>query len=109
MLSSEYKSWIIPGASKGEFLDEYTQDYDILPFRFWYGKAPEGGIGVINRSLPCVFLKCSLENDYYRAIIENTAHLYQARLLQYQRSNTDKISPKKYIYFEGVIGIESEG
>jgi len=103
MLSSEYKSWVIPDVNKGEFLNEYTQDYDILPFRFWYGKSKR--IGVIDDKLPSVLFNCNSVDDFFRAIVENTDYLYKARLLQYQKSNVAKLSPKKYTYFEGVIKI----
>jgi hypothetical protein len=105
MLSREYKTWVIPPRVKGKFLDEYTQDYDILPFRFWYGRAPRAGIGAIDKNLPGIFLECNLKDNRYRAIIENTDSLYRGRLLQYQKSNADKISPQKYTYFEGVIRV----
>jgi len=103
MLSSEYKFWVIPDINKGEFLNEYTQDYDILPFRFWYGKSKR--IGVIDDKLPSVLFNCNSVDDFFRAIVENTDYLYKARLLQYQKSNVAKLSPKKYTHFEGVIKI----
>ena len=105
MLSPEYKTWVIPGLGKGEFLNEYTQDYDILPFRFWYGTPVHKEIGVIDKNLPCIFLQCKLKDDSFRAIVENSDYLYKARIIQYQKSNIVKLSPKKYTYFKGVIKV----
>ena len=109
MLSSEYKVWIIPDVNKGDFLNEYTQDYDISPFRFWYGKSDQIEIAAPDVNLPSVLFKCICKDKFFRAIVENTDYLYKARLLQYQKSNIVKLLPKKYIYFEGVIKIGLEG
>lgn len=106
MLSSEYKTWLISNINKGEFLDEFVHDYDILPFRFWYGKPDNRQISVESENLPSILFKCNLEDKFFRAIIENTDYLYKARLLQYQKSNVVKLLPKKYTYFAGEIKIE---
>lgn len=107
MLSSEYKNWQIPGLNQGEFLDEYTQDYDILPFRFWYGKSESQGIKATAAGLPVVWFKPTLKNELLRMITENTDYIYKGRLLQCQKSNAEKLPIKKYPYFTGVIKIES--
>jgi len=106
MLSKEYKEWIVPNVRKGEFLDEFTNQYDISPFRFWYGKINENGLVVTKSELPNFSVRLKDRDDSYRTIIENTDSLYKARLLQYQRVNTDELPPKKYKYFEGLIQIE---
>jgi len=107
MLSSEYKNWIIPGFHQGEFLDEYTQDYDIIPFRFWYGKSRE--IGAKAKILPKIIFKSDMKDGVSRAIVENTDYFYRARLLQYQKTNSCNLLPGKYLYFKGVAEIEPEG
>jgi len=103
MLSSEYKNWIVPNFMQGNFPDEYTQDYDILPFRFWYGETRQ--IIADAENLPQVIFKNNLEDRTFRAIVENTDYLYRARLLQYQKANIYSIKPGKYLYFEGEIEI----
>ncbi|MCM8763730.1 MAG: hypothetical protein NC927_01420, partial [Candidatus Omnitrophica bacterium] len=85
MLSNKYKEWIVPHLIKGNFSEEFTADYNILPYRFWSGKVKEG-IGVINEILPEILFRINLGNPLI-AVIENTDDLYCARLLQYQKSN----------------------
>jgi ABC-type polysaccharide/polyol phosphate transport system ATPase subunit len=106
MLSSEYKTWLISGIAKGELIDEFTQDYDILPFRFWYGISGKQGIMATSDILPNINFICNLKGESIRGLIENTDYFYKARLLQYQKSNTIKLLPKKYTYFTGKIKIE---
>lgn len=105
MLCSQYENWIVSKSGCGNFLNEYTQEYDILPFRFWYGKAKE--IVAKAEILPRVCFQNDTEGEELRAIIENTDDLYHARLLQYQKANTCKMLPGKYPYFRGVIKVES--
>ena len=106
MFLSEYKTWGIPGICKGEFIDEYTQDYDILPFRFWYGKSDQIEIKASDANPPSILFKCNQKDGHFRAIVENTDYLYKARLIQYQKSNhIAKLSPQKYTLFEGAIKI----
>jgi len=106
MLTCGYKNWVIPDSNKGIFLDEYTQGYDILPFRFWYGITDE--IASTGKGLPKLIFKNSLKEKAIRGIVENTDYFYQARILQYQKTSLDKLSPGKYPYFKGVITIEPE-
>ena len=103
MLSSVYDSWSIPNASQGKFIDEYTANYDILPFRFWYGKSSEITASALD--LPKVSFKNNLKDSDLRAIVENTDSLYRARLLQFQKSIAVGSEIKKYRYFEGVVKI----
>ncbi len=104
MLCPEYKNWIVPGLSQGEFLDDYIQDYDISPFRSWSGK--RNALEAISRNLPKVIFKCGLKNDNLRAVVENTENLYRSRRIQYQKTNSHKLVPGKYLYFKGAIEIE---
>lgn len=103
MLSSEYKNWIIPKFIQGEFLNEYTDSYDIIPFRFWYGKA--GEITVVSDDMPEVSFRSNMDNAIFRAVVENTDDLYRGRLLQYQKANSDTIKAGKYTYFKGGIEV----
>jgi len=107
MLNSGYTSWLIPGVNQGDFLDEYTGQYDILPFRFWYGGVPKGGICVKGKSLPEVIFQYPEEDDSVRAVIENSDSLFQARLLQFQKSDGFNLA-KKAVFFRGLIKIESK-
>ena len=106
MLCPQYKEWAASDCVHGDFLDEYTKKYDILPFRFWYGKA--GEIAAEAKALPKICFKNDMKKDDMRAIIENTDSLYQARLLQYQKVNIHKILPGRYPYFKGRIKIEPQ-
>ena len=103
MLSSAFKSWRTTDSSQGDFLEEYTQDYDILPFRFWYGQAER--LEAIGDSLPKIVFRRERGYTFLKGIVENTDSLYRARLLQYQKTNTEKQSPRKYSFFKGVIEI----
>ena len=105
MLFPAYRNWEIPGIAKGELSDEFTQDYDILPFRSWYGMLKEGkGISMTSDTLPSVDFVCNLKDNAIRGLVENTDNFYKARLIQYQRTNT-KASTGKCRYFQGVIKI----
>ena len=108
MLSSQYKSWGIPDLIKGEFLDEFTEDYEVSPYRFYYGKVDEIGFGVTDKRLPSILFKIEgKKDDSFRTVIENTDCLYKARRLQYQRAKVaKKMLPEKYKYFEGTIKVE---
>ena len=108
MLCPEYKSWLaVSGLHKGEFLEEYTQDYDILPFRYWSGNASRG-ISASGENLPSVLFKRSLKEKHVKAIIENTDYLYKARLLQYHKANIKALLPGQCPYFEGIIKVKSK-
>lgn len=110
MLDSKYRSWKVPGIIEGNFLDEYTADYDIFPFRFWYGCLDGEGLGAISENLPAVFFSCNKKDGDCRGIVENSDHLYKGRLLQYQKSFSKIIPPGTYDYFEGIIKVkDSQG
>lgn len=104
MLSSEYKNWIIPGINQGEFLDEYSRDYDLSPFRFWYGKTK--AIRAKAARLPKILFKRDTKDEHLRAVVENTDNTYQARRILYQKADNRKLLPGKYPYFKGLIEIE---
>ncbi|MGE4358163.1 MAG: hypothetical protein AB7E08_06430, partial [Candidatus Omnitrophota bacterium] len=108
MLSKEYKNWTIPGIGIGinDFPEEFTQDYDILPYRCWYGIPKKEGIMATGNNLPNIIFRPESESVSLKAIVENTDYLYQARLFQYQRSNMGKLFPHKYRFFSGIIEIK---
>lgn len=106
MLINGYYDWEAVGIIKGRFCDEFTHGYDILPYRYWYGKPQQNGIMVIDKTFPDIVFRPDMEDDSLRAIVENTDYLYQARLLQYQKSNIGKLSPQKYCFFAGIIEIK---
>lgn len=108
MLCPRYRSWIVSDAIRGQFLDEYTEDYDILPFRFWYGRPEKDGIAAVDEEFPKISFSCGLQDNSFTGIVENTDFLYKARLIQYQKSNKTNLSIGKYLYFEGAIKLESE-
>jgi ABC-type polysaccharide/polyol phosphate transport system ATPase subunit len=105
MVIPEYKAWQVPSGISGVFVDEFTDDYDILPYRFWCGKPAEGVIAAQDEKLPGILFLNKIAGGDFRGIIENTDSLYKARLLQYQRAYMAKISPGEYTYFEGEIKI----
>ena len=104
MLLPGYKKWIAPNSAQGEFIDDYTKAYDILPFRFWYGKADK--LSAFAETLPRVTFNCSGSQNETRGIIENTDSLYEARLLQYQKINQSEVNQGERQYFKGVIEIK---
>ena len=105
MLCSKYKTWRAPNDIRGTFLDEYTQQYDILPFRFWYGKAREIAAQPDSDALPEISFGNDTSREDIRAIIENTDTLYKARLIQYQKENIADSLPGERPYFKGTIKI----
>lgn len=105
MLSDGYCDWSVPAGAgpKGKFSDEFTEDYDILPFRFWYGPADAleaGGDG-----LPRIAFRSFSPGGFLKGLVENTDSLYRARLLQYQKANAGKLKTGKYPLFKGVIEV----
>ncbi|MDD5119809.1 MAG: ABC transporter ATP-binding protein [Candidatus Omnitrophica bacterium] len=109
MLSCEYKNWqVAAGQSPNIFPEEYTQDYDILPFRLWYGKPAEAGLILIGNGVPQVKFLSQTSDEAIRGIIENTDYLYHARLMQYQKTGTSKLPAGSYPYFDGIIKIGND-
>lgn len=104
MLSNKYKKWAVTGLNQGEFCDEYTRDYDILPFRFWYGPGDTLEAGA--DSLPRIIFRNTSGEKALKAVVENTDYLYEARLLQYQKADNLKMRPGRYPYFKGLIKVE---
>jgi len=104
MLSSRYKNWQAGDSSQGEFADEFTSSYDILPFRFFYGRVFD--IKAKGQNLPRVIFKNKTDDDSFRAVAENTDSLYQARLIQHQKTGRFKSLSEKSLYFKGEIRVE---
>jgi hypothetical protein len=89
-------------------MDDFTLDYDILPFRYWYGEAIGKELVVAEKGLPTVIFSNENPDQMPRALIENSDYLYHGRLLQYQKYNNKLLIPKKHLYFSGVIKIEDK-
>ncbi len=104
MLIKDYNFWSSFNGCHGDFRDGFTQDYDILPFRFWSGKTEQ--LCAVDKIFPKIIFLNSLAADPVNGIIENSDNLYQARLLQYQATPAVSLSAGKYPYFTGVIRIE---
>lgn len=106
MLIKEYKKWAAGTLAKGDFLDEFPADYDILPFRYWYGLVENAGLKVWQPGLPEVIFTNTMGNRMPKGLLENSDRLYDSRVLQYQRYNGSMLVPGKYAYFSGLIKIE---
>ncbi len=108
MLTNKYKKWLAKDGANGEFMDEFTLDYDIFPFRYWYGPAGKDGLVARGPGLPDVVFLNTQPLQMPRAVIEDSDYLYSSRLLQYQKNNNKLLVSKKYVYFSGVIKIENK-
>jgi len=82
-LSSEYTGWEADKL-KGYFSDEYPQYYDILPFRYWYGKPNQEGILVRAKDLPLLAFKNIFVVKDTRGVIENSDSFLKSRIIAYQ-------------------------
>jgi hypothetical protein len=108
MLVPGYKNWLLPQSGTAcIFPEEYTKDYDIMPYRFWYGRPVSDGLTVTGKNLPRIQFICELKDQALRGVIENTDYLYRARLLQYQKPSARQLLPGEYHYFEGLIKIDA--
>ncbi|PIQ90245.1 MAG: hypothetical protein COV71_05525 [Candidatus Omnitrophica bacterium CG11_big_fil_rev_8_21_14_0_20_41_12] len=108
MLINEYREWFIENSSNGKFLDEFTKDYDILPFRYWYGLVGKNGLGVTGNSLPKIIFTNTMCEQMAKGLLENSDFLHCSRIIQYQKYNNEILLPKKYSYFSGLIKIEDK-
>ena len=104
MLSAQYRQWDVAGSANGLFPEEYTGDYDILPFRLWYGRA--GIAAAMADELETIRFKSTSNQQELRLIIENTDRLYKGRLLQYQHGQLVRLQPGQKLLFKGEISIE---
>ncbi len=105
MLLDKYKEWSVKDMVKGKFIDEFTLDYDILPFRYWYGNASKKSLMVSEKGLPTIAFFNQKPYLMPRALIENSDYLYHSRLLQYLKLNKKLLPLKKRLYFSGMIKI----
>jgi len=108
MLVADYSEWSASQGSKGEFLNDFTSDYDILPFRYWYGKAEGNTLAVSGMNLPNLSFSNTLPAIMPGGLVENSDFIYCGRLLQYQKINNKTLPLKKYPYFSGVIKVENK-
>jgi ABC-type polysaccharide/polyol phosphate transport system ATPase subunit len=105
MLTAGFSEWSAGKGSKGKFLDDFTSDYDILPFRHWYGKAKENILAISGNSLPDLSFSNTTPETMPRGLVENSDYIYCSRLLQYQKNNNQVLPAGKYPYFSGVIKV----
>ncbi|MCM8784036.1 MAG: ABC transporter ATP-binding protein [Candidatus Omnitrophica bacterium] len=84
MFISEYKNWIAQDVYRGNFLEEFSEDYDILPFRFFYGRANE--LKSSGQNLPLLIFRDLNKDNSFRAVVGNSDNLYKARLFQFQKN-----------------------
>ncbi|MFA5362815.1 MAG: ABC transporter ATP-binding protein [Candidatus Omnitrophota bacterium] len=108
MLISEYSHWGTAGGIPSRFPEEYSFNYDILPFRLWYGRTEGMRIEAVNGRLPSVSFEYSGREESMRIVVENSDYVYRARLLQFQRSMIAGMEPGSYPYFTGVIRVSDK-
>jgi len=85
MVSDKYKNWKVTNRAQGKFSDEFTDNYDILPYRAWSDEAIYGQMTLETLPpLPSVMFDCSQTSDS-QAIIANSDSLFKARILQCQK------------------------
>ncbi|MFH1790401.1 MAG: ABC transporter ATP-binding protein [Candidatus Omnitrophota bacterium] len=106
MLSADYAHWMIPGSDQagGAFPGEFTGDYDIFPFRLWYGLSKS--LQAMSAALPGIVFEDKTEGGTIRAVVENTDAFYKARLIQFQRTRTEPAQSGNRLYFKGIIRIK---
>jgi hypothetical protein len=104
MLSGLYKKWSAGDGFAGNFNNEYTKDYDILPFRYFSGTA-RGPITALSQVMPQVLFGHNGNDGKLKAIIENTDSLYKSRLLQFYKACGKVLQPARYRFFEGTISV----
>jgi hypothetical protein len=105
MLVSSFTHWKAGGSASAKFPDEYSLNYDILPFRLWYGRPEVLKIEAENGGLPPVIFEYTGNDDAVRVIVENSDCVHRARLLQFQKSMIADMEPGTYPYFTGVIRV----
>lgn len=111
MLSPAYDQWS-SGREVKEFPEGFTED-DFFRFCLWANKAD--GISTLSfhaELLPSVVFKPA-DMPGYRAIVENSAHIYgtQSRLFHCLRVNKNEetyFAPGEYDFFKGLINIKEE-
>lgn len=108
MLTPEYNKWRVEGSAMGDFTEDFTEDYDILPFRFWYGNINQKGLIASCDCLPEISFSSQAHNTSAKGLVENSDFLYRSRLLQHQRYNKYILNRKNYQYFTGIIKVGSK-
>ncbi|MBU0759264.1 MAG: hypothetical protein KKA34_02750, partial [Candidatus Omnitrophica bacterium] len=104
MTSEEYSEWSLSNGLKGRFDGFFTDDYDILPFRYCYVELESPLIRVSHANLPLLSFSCK-NGKGLKAIVENSDVFYRSRIIQYQKTNDKNAadSDDKYKFFEGEI------
>ncbi|MFH0940914.1 MAG: ATP-binding cassette domain-containing protein [Candidatus Omnitrophota bacterium] len=104
MLDPLYENWSVDGCAPQRFADDFSYDYDILPFRSWYGKSHQLIAGSSQR--PKIIFEEHGANGVFRGIIENTDVVQSGRLLQYQQMKRQEVSAGLHKYFNGRLYVE---
>ena len=99
-LSLHYKIWHA-SSFQGEFSDNFTSYYDIVPFRFWYGEARN--LEARGKNIPPVKFSAIDSNTDIYSIAENTDDFYKSRIVGFQSS----LIEKSIISFRGKIEIDA--
>jgi len=104
MLDPLYENWSVDGGVTQRFPDDFSYDYDILPFRSWYGKSHQLIAGSSKR--PKIIFEEHGADGVFLGIIENTDIVQRGRLLQYQRTQRQEVSAGLHKYFNGRLYVE---
>ncbi|HQP91465.1 MAG TPA: hypothetical protein PLU24_02205, partial [Candidatus Omnitrophota bacterium] len=103
MLLPGYTHWDAGEGRQGEFPKEFTKDYDIMPYRSWYGDAKE--LSVKAKDYPEIVFSQDIDSNL-KALIENTDNIYNARLILFQKTNEGILKEGNYPVFKGKIKIK---
>ena len=110
MLSHGFVNWETD-ENHGKFSDEFSQQYDILPFRFWSGTT--NSIKVESAEGFKIEFSCERALGGFMGIVENSDSFYRARIIQYQKPNFLEEKRNKnrseYLLFEGYIELSFKG
>jgi len=113
MLSENYLSWFAYNGDRGDFPEEFNEDYGGDWQSLWKASPKAGFMAVSaarnkNRFWPSILLDCPSQGKEYMNNIVNSDKLFEARVLQCVRVTPDDKSvflPCKYTYFSGQIKI----
>jgi len=103
MARDAYDKWALSNGTEGCFENVYTDDYDILPFRYYYMALKQPVINIKGSKLAPLSFGC-IREDGFKALIENSDYFYKARMIQYQKVNKER-SSSRYKFFKGEITV----
>lgn len=106
MLSGDYAQWRVAEGPQGAFPRAFRSDVDDDWDRLWMGPAGDlisaehlGGV------LPRVSFRSFSSDPNPKMLVVNSEPFFEARVLQYLRSNRGVLAPGQYPYFDGEIRI----